>query len=140
MKNILLIILISIGTNAYSQKIVGTQWYINTVIGHENDSAKLYSLTKVELTDDFPYAWGTKVVFNADGTFNCTYSAPCGNDCFPGSAGTYKRIDNSRISLTVKRITQDGECKFIDKKVNKNLGTYRISKSGDGEVMLTRVK
>lgn len=77
------------------------------------------------ISKDWPY--GTKVSFEADGTFFGHYSAPCGNDCFPSTMGRYKAVDSSHVILHLDALGQHGDCLPIDTVVDINLGIFSVT-------------
>ena len=78
---------------------------------------------------------GNILIFNTDGTFASKYYAPCGNDCFPSSKGTFKKIDDNHIHLRINSFKQDGlksGCPTIDDHTQRDLGIFQIEPTKEG--------
>lgn len=123
MKQLLYIIFLSLfipnTTTIWGQSLVG-YWKIKEFIWNTSKNEyTLYEHRKVEKA-----GYGNRIQFNEDGTFRCSYSAPCGNDCFPFSSGNYRILDNNYIEIIVNYISQDGFCEEINEEGNWNLGNY----------------
>lgn len=107
-------------------------WKINQLIGDEigglienpflNDYKNEFQLTKA----DDEYAYGDNVQFNPDNTFISYYSAPCGNDCFTKTYGTYRFTDERRVQFLLERIVVTGDCPNSDTALQKDLGLFFI--------------
>lgn len=101
-----------------AQNIVGEYWHINEVIGSDTENIQEFTLYKIDKKDKYYAMYGTRIIFNNENSFNCNYSAKCGNDCFSSSFGTYKMTDTQHIDLYVKAFSQVGDCKSINKVLN----------------------
>lgn len=122
----------------YAQKVFGEYWYINKIIGNDMQNTQEFTLNKIELTSKDDFIYGNKIIFNNDNTFNSNYSAPCGNDCFPSSTGTFKIIDKKHIKIFVKEFIQVGDCENKKIELNIDLGTYYISKESNEIIKLIK--
>lgn len=128
MKKISSILSLLVFNLMFSQNIVGI-WHTNELPW--NKAEKEYSLQKLDKEN--PYRYGNFITLNENNTFEAYYSAPCGNDCFPTSKGTFQVIENNKIILIVNYIEQSGFCnETFKKKGNWSLGTYKIVKTDDG--------
>lgn len=67
--------------------LIGNSWKIDKIIGLDNGSPLRFKLEKIDTNSR--WKWGNSVKFSPSGNFSCTYSAPCGNDCFPSSNGCF---------------------------------------------------
>lgn len=122
-----------------AQDLTKYSWHINKIIGISGDTFEEYELTKIEdSTDRFDY--GNSIHFKEDKTFSCHYSAPCGNDCFPSSTGTYKFIDDNHIEITLLEFKQQGFCETLHKKWNTIIGTFKIESQSETTLTLKKVK
>ena len=79
-----------------AQEFIGAQWKINNILGADINKEDFYILTKPE---DPKWSYGDHLQLSTDGNFKSWYSAPCGNDCFTTSYGTYKKISEEYISF-----------------------------------------
>lgn len=138
MKYILTLLITLLSYNMHSQNIFGGKWNISEIIGQDTKYTQEYTLSKIDQSDKNYVMHGTKISFDKDNTFNCTYSARCGNDCFPSSVGTYKIIDNKHIDLFVKEFSQTGFCEHKKIALNLNLGQYYISQKSDTIIKLIK--
>lgn len=117
-----------------SQNILIGEWEINKIIGMDSISPKEYKLLHQE---NKPF-WGYHIKFDSTGIYTFSYSAPCGNDCFPSSIGTFKIIGEKFVNLFVKEFHQAGECEKKDLLLNYNLGYFLISKQSNSEIKLIK--
>ena len=69
-------------------------------------NAAIYTFSEIKESD---WNWGCFVNFGED-TFSGYYAAPCGNDCFVSTYGTYKFLSEKEIFVDVKTITRSGFC------------------------------
>lgn len=102
-------------------------WAIDQLIGIEfiaDSVPERASFFRIEKVKKGAYPYGDHVSFDADGTFICSYSAPCGNDCFPTTYGRYKAVDSKRILFQLDRVGQRGYCESVNKTVDINLGVF----------------
>lgn len=127
MKNILSVLAICLSSWAFSQEIVGN-WSVSSL--PFNKAEKEYLLYKVNPNE--PHNYGFFLQFNKNNTFTASYGAPCGNDCFPFSKGTYKLVGKDQIELITSEIGQWGQCENYNKKGKWNLGIYKIVKTKEG--------
>lgn len=117
--------------NLNAQTIEG-KWGINKLITEAE--TKEYNLFETE-ADRFHY--GNNIVFKEDGTFESYYTAPCGNDCFTNTSGTYKIINATHLTLFLKKISKSGMCEG-DAEPNKSLGVYSIHYDDNGTIRLVK--
>ncbi|WP_107038690.1 lipocalin family protein [Brumimicrobium mesophilum] len=126
MKKLLFLLpILLIFQNLHAQSIQG-KWGINQLI--TDSETKEYRLFQTE-ADRFHY--GNNIVFKEDGTFESYYTAPCGNDCFTNTSGTYKIINTTHLTLFLQTITKNGMCEG-NSKPNKSLGVYSIHHMNGG--------
>ena len=79
--------------------------------------------------------YGDFIIFQKDGTFVSQYRADCGNDCFPSSKGTFKKIDDNHIHLRINSFKQHGQtrgCPSIDDHTHRDLGIFHIEPTKEG--------
>ncbi len=117
MKKILflsLVPIISFAQSDISNFWKNDSWRTDQIITHKSNSFHIYRI--VEQDSDIPkFNYGTFLNFNTDGTFSSGNTAPCGNDYFRRSYGTFKKIDETHIRLHINLFSQDGTCKKITK-------------------------
>ncbi len=118
-------------------QILQGKWLINGIIGHPKEKFDIFILTKV--SGDEKYVWGTTILIK-DENFVCSYSAPCGNDCFPSSEGQIGKINEQQVKILVKQFDQIGDCEEEHLKLNKNLGVYNVEKISEKEIKLVKVE
>ncbi|MDO4763557.1 MAG: lipocalin family protein [Flavobacteriaceae bacterium] len=113
---------------AFAQSIIG-EWKVQKVLWNTPENS--YALTPIL---EKAYRYGNFIEFKEDKTFVSYYSAPCGNDCFPSSKGTFEFIGKDKIELTIKEIAKNGMCSepIFQEKGNWNLGIYTIKKTEKG--------
>mgnify|MGYP000135281048 CR=1 FL=1 len=131
-----ILILISISSFSFAQDLVNDHWGIDKIIGQNLNDTDSYILTQVDINKN-PY--GNHIDFKKNGTFSCYYSAPCGNDCFSLSTGTYEIVDKEHLKLFIEEYKQFGFCKSETLKLNHDLGIYFAVKISDTEIKLERV-
>ena len=108
------------------------QWRTNEVI---NGQTKELYLTNPLTNPEKKMLSGNILTFYTDGTFASKYYARCGNDCFPSSRGTFKKIDDNHIHLGIDWFKQDGEisiCPPIDDHTQRDLGIFKIEPTKEG--------
>lgn len=93
-------------------------WNIDQLI--ESDETKEYAIYPINPDGN---NHGNHIAINADQTFECGYSAFCGNDCFTNTKGKYKIIDKNYICFYLEKITKSGDCSG-DSEPNKDMGLY----------------
>ena len=106
-------------------------WRSNQVI---NAQSTEFYLTHAE-DKEKNTLYGNSIIFQKDGTFVSQYRADCGNDCFPSSKGTFKKIDDNHIHLRINSFEQHGEiriCPPIDDHTQRDLGIFKIEPTKEG--------
>jgi hypothetical protein len=93
-------------------------WNVNELI--LSDETREYLLFSPD-TDE--YSYGNHIKLNPDQTFECFYTADCGNGCFTSSAGKYKIIDKNYICFYLETITKSGDCSE-NFQPNRDLGLF----------------
>lgn len=108
--------------------LAGTTWKVDGV-PFETKSREKYLLSKY---DNLEFGnWGHTISFEKS-TFNSSYSAPCGNDCFTSVMGEYRFTDKNTISVKVKQIDRHGFCEKRSEILNQDMGTFLLSKKENG--------
>lgn len=131
LKSLLIITFLGFFQGIKAQIIIGESYYINKIIGQNLNNSEEFILTIISPKDKKEKVYGKIITFNENYTFDCTYFAPCGNDCFPSSYGTFELNPDGQIKLFIKSYSQEGDCESKLIKLNLNLGQYRISKESD---------
>lgn len=121
-----------------SQDLISSTWKIDKIVGLDSANISEFVIQPVDTSNGF-WMWGNTIKFGKDSIFTCTYSAPCGNDCFPSSKGIYTIIDSSKIQLRLKEIQQSGDCRNFEKTLNRVLGTYQIQKQDSASYSLIKL-
>ena len=109
---------------------------ISSVIQHGVDS---YWINRDLIQDSDRY--GSFLNLNADGTFTSWNTAPCGNDCFYRSHGTFKKVDETHIRLQINLSSQSGYCPgggIADTKP-RDLGIFEIKSKSSHAYELIKV-
>ncbi|MBJ2123193.1 hypothetical protein [Flavobacterium sp. IB48] len=135
---LLQVLIIIFSSNIYSQNLLNEHWNISEIIGQDTTNTGEFTLHWNDKTDKYYSIYGMKIIFKKDNSFVCSYSAKCGNDCFPSSIGMFKMIDRKHISLFVKEFQQSGDCDSKNIKLNLSLGNYYISKKSDKIIKLIK--
>ena len=120
--------------NNFTNGLIGNSWKIDKIIGLDNGSPLRFKLEKIDT--NARWKWGNSVKFSPSGNFSCTYSARCGNDCFPSSNGLFQFIDSSSIKLITKQMSQTGDCDHFDTTVTKIIGVYSIIQKDNSHLEL----
>jgi len=96
----------------------------------------IYKLTSLE---NVPKRFaGNFVSFQDSGRFTSGYSAWCGNDNFTTVYGQYEFVDNDNIRISVESIRYTGEWKKPTEFRKQNFLTFKVSKTNNGVVYLTK--
>ena len=69
-----------------------------------------YYLSRVETAGSDNHIYGKHIEFDKDGRFSSSYSAECGNDCFPHSEGLYRFVSDDEVILQATKVEQRGDC------------------------------
>ncbi|MEN7550062.1 hypothetical protein AAG747_19220 [Rapidithrix thailandica] len=133
LKSVVIIAVLMCFQDLNAQSIIG-KYYINKIIGRNLNDSDEFILTEIKPNEKKEYVYGNIITFNEDYSFTCTYFAPCGNDCFPSSDGTFELITNNKIKLLVKGYSQEGDCESKLIKLNFNLGIYCISTESENTI------
>ncbi len=96
----ILFVFLCIVPNLNAQNFKG-EWKINNLI--IDSLAQDYVLDT--LSSELYSNYGNHILFHADGRFNTWYTAPCGNDCFISSTGTYTLIDSIHIQFIIDKVS-----------------------------------
>lgn len=124
-KFISLIVIILISCQLSGKDILAnTSWKCNGS-AFEDSERESYTLTKNN-DDDTNFQYGYSISFG-DGTFSTSYSAPCGNDCFPSTYGTYKFINDFTIEIYVDSISRSGYCQLESEEPKRSYGLYKLT-------------
>ena len=114
-----------------AQEFIGAQWKINNILGADINKEDFYILTP-------EWSYGNHLQLSTDGNFESWYSAPCGNDCFTRSYGTYKKISEEYISFHIQKVERWGWCRD-EWEVEKNeTNTYYVYKKSESEIYLLK--
>lgn len=127
MKYLLIILTTLFSTHLAAQNLLGQQWHINEVLGRDLQNLQEFTLNSIDTSKNEHFVYGNTITFKDDFTFSSGYSAPCGNDCFPYTTGTFQIVDNTHIRIFLHRFYQSGDCENIDLTVDRDLGIYYIS-------------
>lgn len=103
-------------------------WRTSEVIGGNPTVNSEITLSERHLKRD-SNRYGNTIVFKDNNTFRNSYSAPCGNDCFPVAQGEYFFSDRNHIYINISRFEQSGDCKNIENTYKSNFIKYTITKN-----------
>ena len=132
MTKFLIAILILISSVSYSQNVLVGNWKIDKILGA--NEAKDYVITPQE-----EISYGNNLIVNKDGTFESSYSAPCGNDTFTTTIGTYEIIGNNTVKFILRELHVVGiGVEKEDLIMNKEIGVFNIVKT-DKTITLIKV-
>ncbi|WP_428231227.1 hypothetical protein [Flavobacterium sp.] len=129
MRNNVVLLFLSIFFSVFSNaqtNIYGT-WKIDGIIGAGD--YKEYSLVVQK-----KFSLGSNLRLNLDGTFESSYFASCGNDCFTSSSGRFMLIDEVHIRFVLVDIRFSGFCGGnlkSETELNRDLGIFYIYKDSD---------
>lgn len=104
--------------------IVGKRFNTVEVIG-QNPTVN----TEITLIKNRRVGYGNHIEFHENNTFSNSYTAPCGNDCFPMASGEFYFSDKDHIYLNIIRFQQNGDCREINKGFKSNFVKYTITKN-----------
>ncbi len=132
------IILLLTSFNLNAQSFENCIWQINNVFGYNGESLEEYQLSKVEKQDErLNFVYGNLISFIRN-SFSSYYTAPCGNDCFPSSYGSYKLINNNLIEITQLVFEQSGDCETIHMKM-KTTTLFQIVRKSKSNIILKKI-
>lgn len=114
-----------LGSNFLKAQDLQGEWKINTVL--VDTLVQDYSLDTLSTAH---FSYGNHLKLNLDGTFNSWYSAPCGNDCFTSSNGTYTQLDSNHYQFIIENVSYSGTCRNRTSPYTfpLNLGSFIVVK------------
>jgi hypothetical protein len=90
-----------------------------------------------ESTGDIASRWGYFISFS-ENTFQTSYRAPCGVDCFTSVSGTYLWVGSNKIEFFVTKISRSEYCLDTSENPRKSFGTYELKTNGE-RIILKRI-
>ncbi len=109
---------------SYDNHLVNTNWRVDRVPFGEQEQ-QIYSMTPVS---DEQFQWGHFISFTED-SFESSYRALCGNDCFTRVIGTYRYVGEYQINITVEEVSYSGFCD--NRERTPFSARYKLSFEGD---------
>jgi len=114
------------------------RWHISEIIGSDVENNQEFVLFKIDTADWYYSTYGTSIKFNTNNTYEDSYHAKCGNDCFPSSKGNYILKDENHILIKVKEFHQSGDCETKSISYDLDYVTYYIFQTSDGNLRLIK--
>ena len=111
-------------------------WHIDELPMDASQNA--YYLSRVETAGSDNHIYGKHSEFDKDGRFSSSYSAECGNDCFPHSEGLYRFVSDDEVILQATKVEQRGDCGEngeFKKSGEWVLGKFKIEKDKEFVVL-----
>ena len=97
-----------------------------------------YYLSRAETAGSDNHIYGKHIEFDKGGRFSSSYSAECGNECFPHSEGLYRFVSDDEVILQATKVEQRGYCGESG-EFNKSgewvLGKFKIEKDKEFVVL-----
>ena len=90
-----------------------------------------------ESTGDIASRWGYFISFS-ENTFQTSYRAPCGVDCFTSVSGTYQWLAPNKMELFVSKISRRKYCNESSENPDKSFGIYMVGVEND-KVIFQRI-
>ncbi len=90
-----------------------------------------------ESTVDIASRWGYFISFT-ENSFQTSYRARCGVDCFTSVSGTYQWLAPNKLELFVSNISRRKYCNKASESPNKSFGIYMVSVEND-KVLFQRI-
>ena len=90
-----------------------------------------------ESAGDIASRWGYFISFS-ENTFQTSYRAPCGVDCFTSVSGTYLWVGSNKIEFFVTKISRSEYCLDTSENPRKSFGTYELKTNGE-RIILKRI-
>lgn len=112
-------------------------WHISGIIGSDVENNQEFILSKIDTADKHSM-YGMSIKFNTNNTYEDSYHAKCGNDCFPSSKGNYILKDENHISIKTKEFHQSGDCETKSISYDLDYVTYYIFQTSDGNLRLIK--
>lgn len=110
------------------------------MISHVINESSNQTYVLMPIRPERGYMYGNHIMFEpSNSTFKSSYSAPCGNDCFPSSQGTYQMEGERHVRLHLTNVAQHGFCEEnYDRAVQQDLGLFLIDVNQEnGGITLT---
>ena len=129
-----------IDTNMYFKERIELQnssWKLDgKCLETENEDGFILSAYS-ESTGDIASRWGYFISFS-ENTFQTSYRAPCGVDCFTSVSGTYLWVGSNKIEFFVTKISRSEYCLDTSENPRKSFGTYELKTNGE-RIILKRI-
>ncbi|MDO7609713.1 MAG: hypothetical protein MUQ68_02575 [Crocinitomicaceae bacterium] len=87
--------------------------------------------------DEIASKWGYYISFT-ENTFQTSYRARCGVDCFTSVSGTYLWVGSNKIEFFVSKISRGKYCPQTSETPNKSFGIYELKTNGE-RIFLERI-
>lgn len=109
----LALLFINLLVTSHSQGFYG-EWKIDHLITYSPKSE--YVLTPLDTTVRYDY--GNRINMKVDHSFQTSYSAWCGNDCFTTSMGKFTFLDENYVQFRIDTVFRHGDCRGIPDSVS----------------------
>ena len=110
-------------------------WTIDNILGFTNEFNGVDEYNVFPIPKERGINYGNLLEFNGDNTFHSHYIAPCGNDVFPETFGTYQIVDENHIHLQLDSATLFNTYstdKNFNEKIQVDLGVFIMDKTLNG--------
>ena len=118
--------MLSLGQTISSIELEKSSWKIDGKCLETENEDGFVLCSYSESASDIASRWGYFISFT-DNTFQTSYRAPCGVDCFTSVNGTYKWLAPNKMELFVSKISRRKYCNKGSEFPDKSFGVYTVS-------------
>ena len=118
--------MLSLGQTISSIELENSSWKIDGKCLETENEDGFVLCSYSESAGDIASRWGYFISFT-DNTFQTSYRAPCGVDCFTSVNGTYKWLAPNKMELFVSKISRRKYCNKGSEFPDKSFGVYMVS-------------
>ena len=118
--------MLSLGQTISSIELEKSSWKIDGKCLETENEDGFVLCSYSESAGDIASRWGYFISFT-DNTFQTSYRAPCGVDCFTSVNGTYKWLAPNKMELFVSKISRRKYCNKGSEFPDKSFGVYTVS-------------
>ena len=129
--------MISLSQTISSIELQNSSWKIDGKCLETENEDGFVLCSYSESAGDIASRWGYYISFT-ENTFQTSYRAPCGVDCFTSVSGTYQWVAPNKMELFVSKTSRSKYCNKSSENPNKSFGIYELKTNGE-RIVLRRI-
>ena len=129
--------MISLSQTISSIELQNSSWRIDGKCLETENEDGFVLCSYSESAGDIASRWGYYISFT-ENTFQTSYRARCGVDCFTSVSGAYQWVAPNKMELFVSKISRSKYCNESSENPNKSFGIYELKTNGE-RIVLRRI-